>query len=101
MVLGGLLIATGLIQATPYAAFLEWAGSLLAFTGISRLLNAKFALTLASSAFIMGSVGDLLFIKNPSPLNWTLTNYMVFVHALTGTLAGKLTSTNDLKAHTR
>jgi hypothetical protein len=94
LIIGGFLTALGILPTNlPYAFLLEWMGALVAFTGISRL-STKLALTLSFSAFIIGGTGDSLLIRAPNPLGWTLTNYMVFIHALTGAMAGKLLKRN-------
>jgi len=89
---GGFLVAMGVIPGfgINYAFLLEWIGSFLVFASISHRLSPKFALTLSFSALIIGSIGDFIFIKTPNPLGWVLTNYMVFIHGLAGTLAGKI-----------
>ncbi|MCW4049115.1 MAG: hypothetical protein NWE89_05195 [Candidatus Bathyarchaeota archaeon] len=67
---------------------LEWMGSFLAFYGLSYLLGSKMAMTLSGAVLVVGSLGDIALIGGLNPLNWIIVNYMVFIHAALGSLAG-------------
>jgi len=93
LVVGGLLIAAAILpMKAPYwqfAAFMEWVGAFLAFTGLSYLLSPRFAFFFSVTAFVLGTLIDALF-AGFSPIGWSLTNYMVFVHSFLGVLIGNL-----------
>jgi len=93
MSVGGVLIAVAIMPVnTPYAsvaAYLEWAGAFLAFTGFTLLFGLKPSVLLGTAAFIAGSLLDGTFVSF-NPIGWTLTNYMVYVHTVLGVLTGLL-----------
>jgi len=99
LVVGGLLIAAAILPMKPpywqFAAFMEWAGAFLAFTGLSYLLSPRFAFLFGVTAFVFGSLTDALF-AGFSPIGWGLTNYMVFVHSFLGVLIGHLLRRGDI-----
>ena len=69
---------------------LEWRGAFLAFYGLSYLGGPRMAMALSGAVLVAGSLGDIILLGGMTPLNWTMANYMVFVHAILGSLAGRM-----------
>lgn len=69
---------------------LEWMGAFLVFYGLSYLGGPRMAMTLSGAVLVAGSLGDIILLGGMTPINWTITNYMVFVHASLGSLAGQM-----------
>jgi hypothetical protein len=95
--IAGLPLATGsalislAIIAFPEGAFImEWMGAFLAFYGLSHLIGPRASMTLSGAVLIVGSLGDILLLGGLTPLNWTLANYMVFIHSAAGSLTGHI-----------
>lgn len=86
---GSMLISIALMNlvSSDGAFILEWMGSFLAFYGLSLLLGPRTALTISAFVLLAGSLGDILFLGGLAPLNWTLINYMVFIHSVAGVFA--------------
>ena len=72
------------------AFILEWMGSFLAFYGLSQLIGTKTSITLSGVILVAGSLGDIILLGGLTPLNWTLVNYMVFIHSVAGTLTNHI-----------
>jgi len=93
MSVGSVLIVAAITPTNPpyasVAAYLEWAGAFLAFTGFTLLFGSKLSFLLGTAAFITGSLLDGAFVSF-NPIGWTLTNYMVYVHTALGILTGLL-----------
>jgi hypothetical protein len=70
------------------AFFLEWIGIFLVFAGLTYFIGKRITLPLSVIVLVGGSLGDVLFLGNLSPLGWVLFNYMVFIHSLAGSLLG-------------
>ena len=92
LVAGSALISIAVLNiAFSEGAFmLEWMGAFLAFYGISCLTGPRRALALSGVILVVGIVGDIALLGGMTPINWTLTNYMVFVHAALGSLTGQI-----------
>ena len=91
LVTGSALIALAILPASPlgvWAFLLEWAGSFLAFAGISYLAGPTLALPLAGAVLVAGNMGDLVMIGGLNPIDWALVNYMIFIHSAAGSLLG-------------
>lgn len=90
---GSALISVAVMPSTrPMAgAFIfEWMGSFLAFYGLSYLMGPRPALHLAGAVLVAGSLGDLALLGGLTPAGWAVVNYMVFVHAIAGSMAGHI-----------
>ena len=75
----------------PEGAFImEWMGAFLALYGISYLSGSSMAITLSGVILVAGSLGDITLLGGLNPLDWVITNYMLFVHAILGSLMGTL-----------
>jgi len=70
------------------AFFLEWVGTFLVFAGLTCFTGKRITLPLSVVVLVGGSLGDILFLRNLSPLRWVLLNYMVFIHSLAGSFLG-------------
>ena len=99
----GLPLTTGSIMISiaalnlpfPEGAFImEWMGAFLALYGLSYLAGSRVAITLSGAVLVAGSLGDMTLLGGLNPLDWIFVNYMVFVHAALGTLAGRAMSEN-------
>lgn len=92
LVAGSVLISIAVLSLSPSegAFILEWMGSFLAFYGLSNLTGPRGAMALSGVVLVAGSLGDIALLGGMTPVNWTLANYMVFVHAVLGSLAGYL-----------
>ena len=92
MLVGSVLIVVAITPVNrlwAFAAYLEWAGAFLAFTGFTLLIGLKFSFFLGTVAFLVGSFLDGAFVSF-NPIGWTLSNYMVYVRTILGTLTGLL-----------
>ena len=77
----------------PEGAFImEWMGAFLALYGISYLAGSRMAITISGVILVAGSLGDITLLGGLNPLDWVITNYMLFVHAILGSLMGTLVS---------
>lgn len=87
---GSLMISIALLNLPfPQGAFIfEWMGSFLAFYGLSYLVGTRPVLPITGAILVAGSLGDITLIGGLNPLDWIITNYMVFVHAVLGALTG-------------
>ena len=75
----------------PEGAFIfEWMGSFLVFYGLSYLIGTRFSLPITGAILVAGSLGDISFLGGFNPLEWILINYLVFIHAVLGTLTGQI-----------
>jgi hypothetical protein len=72
------------------AFMLEWRGAFLALYGLSYLFGPRTAITISGAVLVAGSLGDIVLLGGMTPLNWTMANYMVFVHAILGSIAGRM-----------
>ena len=92
LVAGSALILMALLPITLLeggAFMLEWMGSFLAFYGLSYLLGSRPVLPIAGAILVAGSLGDITLIGGLNPVDWITVNYMVFIHAALGSLAGR------------
>ena len=98
-IIAGLPLATGSalislavleIVSSEGAFILEWMGAFLAFYGLSNLIGSRISMNLSAAILIVGSLGDILLLGGLTPLNWTLVNYMVFIHSAAGSLTGHM-----------
>ena len=89
---GSALISIAVLEiVTSEGSFiLEWMGAFLAFYGLSYLIGPRISIALSGVVLIAGSLGDILLLGGLTPLNWILANYMVFIHAAAGSLAGHI-----------
>jgi len=87
---GSLMISIALLNLpSPQGAFIfEWMGSFLAFYGLSHLVGTRPVLPITGAILVAGSLGDIAFLGGLNPLEWIITNYMVFIHAVLGALTG-------------
>jgi len=88
---GSLLISLALLPHTLLkegAFMLEWMGAFLIFYALSYLMGTKPVLPLAGAVLVAGSLGDITLIGGLSCNEWITVNYMVFIHAALGSLAG-------------
>ena len=92
LVAGSALISIAVLNiAFSEGAFmLEWMGAFLAFYGLSCRTGPRRAVALSGVILVVGIVGDIAFLGGMTPINWTMANYMVFVHAVMGALTGYL-----------
>jgi hypothetical protein len=65
-------------------------GAFLALYGLSYLFGHRVAITISGAILVAGSLGDIVLLGGMTPLNWTMANYMLFVHAILGSLAGRM-----------
>jgi len=88
---GSALISVALLNSTPLegAFILEWMGAFLTFYGLSYLTGPRTSIALSGAVLLAGSLGDMILLGGLTPLNWTLVNYMVFVHSAAGALMGQ------------
>ena len=88
---GSIMISVAVLNLPfPEGAFiLEWMGAFLALYGLSYLAGSRVAISLSGAVLVAGSLGDMALIGGLNPLNWIMVNYMVFVHAALGALAGR------------
>lgn len=88
---GSIMISIAVLNLPfPEGAFImEWMGSFLAFYGLSYLVGTRPVLPIAGAVLVAGSLGDMTLIGGLSPLDWIIVNYMVFIHAALGALAGR------------
>jgi len=89
---GSALISLAVLEivSSEGAFILEWMGAFLAFYGLSHLIGPRMSMTLSGAVLIAGSLGDILLLGGLTPLNWTLANYMVFIHSAAGSLTGHI-----------
>jgi len=92
LVAGSALISIAVLNINFFegAFMLEWMGAFLAFYGLSYLAGSRLAVSLSGVILVAGVVGDIVFLGGMTPLNWTLANYMVFIHAALGSLTGQI-----------
>ena len=92
LVTGSALISIAVLEivSSEGAFILEWMGSFLAFYGLSCLIGPRMSMALSGVVLIVGSLGDIILLGGLTPLNWTLANYMVFIHSAAGSLAGHI-----------
>ena len=92
LVAGSALISIAVLKiAFSEGAFmLEWVGAFLAFYGLSCLAGPRRAVALSGVVLVVGIVGDVVFLGGMTPVDWTLANYMVFIHAVLGSLTGQV-----------
>ena len=90
---GSLLISMALLSPTLFKGgsfVLEWMGAFLIFYGLSYLMGTRPVLPLAGAVLVAGSIGDMTIIGGLNPSGWITVNYMVFIHAALGSLAGHM-----------
>ena len=88
---GSLLISLALLPPPLLkegAFVLEWMGAFLIFYALSYLMGTRPVLPLAGAVLVAGSLGDITFLGGLTPTGWITVNYMVFIHAALGSLAG-------------
>ena len=93
LAVGSALISVAIVPLMLFGAgafVLEWVGSFLAFYGLSYLAGTRISLPLAGVVLVAGSLGDMMLLGGLTPTGWALTNYMVFIHAIVGSLTGNL-----------
>ena len=91
LVVGSSFVAVSLMffsYMENQAFFLEWVGTFLVFAGLTYFTGKRITLPLSVVVLVGGSLGDMLFLRNLSPLRWVLLNYMVFIHSLAGSFLG-------------
>ena len=91
---GTALIAIAILVTSEGAFILEWMGSFLAFYGLSQLIGTRISITLSGVILVAGSLGDIILLGGLTPLNWTIVNYMVFIHSAAGTLTNHIITQN-------
>jgi len=90
LVAGSILISIAVLNLPfPEGAFImEWMGAFLALYGLSYLAGSRVAIPLSGAVLVAGSLGDITLLGGLNPLDWIMVNYMVFVHAMVGSMAG-------------
>ena len=92
LVAGSALIGVAVLNLPfPEGAFiLEWMGAFLALYGLSYLAGSRVAIAVSGVVLVAGVVGDIVLLGGLTPVGWVITNYMVFVHAVVGSMAGHM-----------
>jgi hypothetical protein len=92
LLVGSALISLAVLNLVFSEGFfmLEWMGAFLVFYGLSYLGRPRMAMALSGAVLVAGSLGDIVLLGGMTPLNWTMANYMVFVHAILGSLVGNI-----------
>ena len=67
---------------------MEWMGSFLVLYGLSFLVGSRVAMSLSGVILVAGSLGDMTLLGGMNPVDWIITNYMVFVHTVLGVAMG-------------
>ncbi len=95
---GSALISIAVLNlAFPGGAFImEWMGSFLVLYGLSFVLGSRVAMSLSGVILVAGSLGDMTLIGGLNPIEWIITNYMVFIHATLGVLFGHMIGEHHL-----
>lgn|GEM_PF-2573419 len=91
LVIGSSFVAVSLMffsYIEGQAFLLEWIGTFLVFAGLAYFKGKGVTLPLSVVVLVGGSLGDVLFLRDLSPLRWVLFNYMVFIHSLAGSFLG-------------
>ena len=91
LVAGSIMISIAVLNLPfPEGAFImEWMGSFLALYGLSYLAGPRVSIALSGAILVAGSLGDMTLLGGLNPVDWIMVNYMVFVHAALGALAGR------------
>jgi len=85
----GLISIAVLNLAFPGGTFiLVWMGSFLVLYGLSFLVGSRVAMSLSGVILVAGSLGDMTLLGGMNPVDWIITNYMVFVHTVLGVAMG-------------
>ena len=92
LVTGSIMISVAVLNLPfPEGAFImEWMGAFLAFYGLSYLVGTRSVLPFAGAVLVGGSLGDMALLGGLNPVDWIMVNYMVFVHAVVGSMAGHM-----------
>ncbi|GAG99705.1 unnamed protein product [marine sediment metagenome] len=88
------MISIAILASLESAYILEWMGAFLAFYGLSTITGTRTSITLSTLVLVAGSLGDIVLLDGLTPLTWTLTNYMVFIHSAAGTLTNHIITNN-------
>ena len=90
LVAGSAMILMGVLNLVFSEGFfmMEWMGAFLALYGLSYLCGPRMAMTISGAVLVAGSIGDIVLLGGMAPVNWVMANYMLFVHAVLGSLAG-------------
>jgi len=101
LMIGSILISLAVLNLVFSEGFfmLEWMGAFLALYGLSYLYGPRIAITISVTILVAGSIGDIILLGGMTPLNWTMANYMVFVHTSLGTLAGRIIKELEAGSH--
>ena len=91
---GSALISVAIIAFPEGAFIMEWMGAFLAFYGLSHITGTRTSIILSALVLVTGSVGDIFILGGLTPVAWTLTNYMVFIHSCAGTLTNHIITRN-------
>jgi len=88
---GSIMISFAVLNLPfPEGAFImEWMGSFLALYGLSYLAGPRVSIALSGAILVAGSLGDMTLLGGLNPVDWIMVNYMVFIHATLGSLAGR------------
>ena len=91
LVAGSIMISIAVLNLPfPEGAFImEWMGSFLALYGLSYLAGPRVSIALSGAILVAGSLGDMTLLGGLNPVDWIMVNYMVFIHATLGSLAGR------------
>ena len=92
LVAGSALISLAVLNLVFSEGFfmLEWMGTFLALYGLSYLCGSRMAMALSGAVLVAGSLGDIVLLGGTTPINWIMANYMLFVHAVLGSIAGRV-----------
>jgi hypothetical protein len=90
---GSGLISMAVLNLPLFSAgafVMEWVGALLAFYGLTYLMGAKTVLPIAGAVLVTSSLADAVLIGRLNSTDWVIVNYMVFMHAILGSVAGHI-----------
>jgi len=92
LVSGSALISLAILNLVFSEGFfmLEWMGVFLALYGLSYLCGPRLAIILSGVVLVSGSLGDIVLLGEMAPINWIMANYMLFVHAVLGSIVGRV-----------
>ena len=94
LLVGFVLVSIAILVSLEGAFMLEWMGAFLTFYGLSTLKGTKISIILSALVLVAGSIGDILLLGGLTPVNWTMANYMVFIHSAAGTLTSHIVTRN-------
>ena len=94
LITGSIMISIAVLVSLEGAFILEWMGAFLAFYGLSHITGTRISIALSALVLVAGSIGDIILLGGLTPVNWTMVNYMVFIHSAAGSLTGQIIMEN-------